>query len=87
VLFKPCDPKDHALFAEAGDCKEDAFGVSIVGHDHVNNFTDASGLVKSSVYIVNWNWLGKPVGWEFGMADKVLVNKVSGCTSVHHGFS
>jgi len=57
VLVQPGEPEYHALFAEAGDCKQDAFGMSFIGHDHIDNFADASGLVKHSVHVVNWDWL------------------------------
>jgi len=57
VLVQPGEPEYHALFAEAGDCKQNAFGMSFVGHDHVNNFADASGFVKRSVHVVNQDQL------------------------------
>jgi len=53
VLVQPGEPEYHALFTEAGDCKQNAFGMSFVGHDYVNDFTDASGFIKRSVYVVN----------------------------------
>jgi len=58
VLVQPGEPEYHALFAEAGDCKQNAFGMSFVGHDYVDDFADASGLVKCSVHIVNQDRLG-----------------------------
>jgi len=58
VLVQPGEPEYYALFAEAGDCKQNAFGMSFVGHDHVDNFADASGLIKCSVHVVNWDRLG-----------------------------
>jgi len=57
VLVQPGEPKYHALFTEAGDCKQNAFGMSFVGHNYVDNFADASGFVKRSVYVVNRDWL------------------------------
>ena len=58
VLVQPGEPEYHALFAEAGDCKQNVFGMSLVGHDHIDDFADASGLVKCSVHIVDQDWLG-----------------------------
>ena len=42
VLVQPGEPEYHALLAEAGDRKQNAFGVSVVGHDHVDDFADGS---------------------------------------------
>jgi len=86
VLVQPGEPEYHALLAKAGDCKQNTFGMSVVGHDHVNDFADAPGLIKCSVHIVNQDWLGQLVGQKFCLGDKVLVNKVSGGTSIDHGF-
>jgi len=58
VLVQPGEPEYHALFAEVGDPKQNAFGMSFVGHDHVDDFADASGLVKRSVHVVNEDRLG-----------------------------
>ena len=58
VLVQPGEHKYHALFAEAGDCKQNVFGMSFVGHDHVDDFVDASGFVKRSVHVVNRDRLG-----------------------------
>ena len=61
--------------------------VAIVRHDHVDNFVDASSFIQCSINIVNWDWLGQLSHWKFGLDDKVLINKVSGCASINHGFS
>ena len=58
VLVQPGEPKYHALFTEAGDRKQNAFRMSFVGHDYVDNFVDTSGLVKRSVHVVNRDRLG-----------------------------
>jgi len=58
VLVQPGEPEYHALFTEVGDCKQNALRMLFVGHDHVDDFADASGFVKRSVYIVNWDRLG-----------------------------
>ena len=58
VLVQPGEPEYHALFTEAGDCKQNAFRMSFVGHDYVDDFADASGFVKHSVYVVNRDRLG-----------------------------
>ena len=86
VLAEPGNSKDHTLLAEAGDSKENAFRVSFVGHYHINNLRNASGLIEGSVYIINRDWVGKLAGRKLGIVDKVLVNKVSSRTSVYHGF-
>ena len=49
MLVQPGEPEYHALLAEVGDCKQDAFRMSVVGHDHVNNFMDASSLRVPSI--------------------------------------
>jgi len=41
VLVQPGEPKYHALLAEAGDRKQNTFGMVVIGHDHVDDFTDA----------------------------------------------
>jgi len=86
MLIQPGEPKYHALLSEVGDCMQDVFRMLVVGHDHVNNFMDASGLIMGSIHIVNWNWLKHLAGWEFGLGNKVLVNDISDSTSVNHGF-
>jgi len=58
VLVQPGEPEYHALFTEVGDCKQNAFRMSFVGHDYVDDFADASGFVKRSVYVVNRDQLG-----------------------------
>jgi len=85
VLVQPGEPEYHALLAEAGDREQNAFGVSVVGHDHVDDFVDAPGLVKRSVHIVNWHRLGQLVGRKFRSGDKVLVDEVSGGAGIDHG--
>jgi len=86
VLVQPGEPEYHALLAEAGDRKQNAFGVSVVGHNHVDDFADAPGLVKCSVHVVNQDQLGQLAGWKFRSGDEVLVNEISGGTSINHGF-
>jgi len=66
--------------------EQDAFGMSVVGHNHVDDFVDAPSLIKGSVQVVNQDWLGQLAGWKFGSGNKVLVNEVSGSTSINHGF-
>jgi len=58
VLVQPGESEYHALLAEAGDHKQNMFRMLVVGHDHVDDFTDAPGLVKRSVHVVNWDRLG-----------------------------
>ena len=53
VLVQPGEPEYHTLLAKAGDREQNVFGVSVIGHDHVDDFADAPGLVKCSVHIVN----------------------------------
>jgi len=86
VLVQPGEPKYHALLAEAGDCKQNMLGMSVVGHDHVDDFADAPGLIKCSVHVINQDWLGQLVGRKFRSGDEVLVNKISSGTGIDHGF-
>jgi len=86
MLHKPCKTQDHALFTKAGDCKEDAFGVSIIGHDNIHDLVDASGFIQASINIVHWDWLGQSASWEFGLGNEVLVNEVTSGSGVYHGF-
>jgi len=86
VLVQPGEPEYHALLAEAGDREQNAFGVSVIGYDHVNDFADAPSLVKCSIHIVNRDWLGQLAGWKFRSGDEVLVNEISGGTGINHGF-
>ena len=60
--------------------------MSVVGHDHVDNFADASGLIKCSVHVVNWDRLEQLAGRKFHSGDEVLVDEISGGTSIDHGF-
>ena len=60
--------------------------MSVIGHDHVYNFADASGLVFSPIYIVHQNWLGELMGRKFCLGDEVLINKVICGASVNHSF-
>jgi len=60
--------------------------MSVVGHDHVDDFTDASGLIKGSVHILNQDRLGQLAGRKFCSGDEVLVNEISGGTGINHGF-
>ena len=85
VLVQPGESEYHALFTEAGDCKQNALGVSFIGHDHVDDFADASGLVKRSVHVVNRDRLGQFAGRKFFSGDEVLVDEVSGSAGIDHG--
>jgi len=49
VLVQPGEPKYHALLAEAGDREQNTFRMSVVGHDHVDDFVDAPGPASLSV--------------------------------------
>jgi len=87
VLVQPGEAEYHALLVEAGDCEQNTLGVSVVGHDHVDDFADASGLIKCSVHVVlNRDRLGQPAGQKFCSGDEVLVDEISGGTSIDHGF-
>jgi len=86
VLVQPGEPEYHALLAEAGDREQNTFGMSVVGHDHVDDFADAPGLIKCSVHIVNRDRLGQLAGQKFCSGDKVLVSEISGGTGINHGF-
>jgi len=86
VLVQPGKAEYHALLTEVGDCKQNTLGMSVVGHDHVDNFADASGFIEHSVHIVNWDWLGQLAGRKFHLGDEVLVDEISGGTSINHGF-
>jgi len=48
VLVQPGEAEYHALLAEVGDCEQNTLGMSVVGHDHVDDFADAPGLIKGS---------------------------------------
>jgi len=85
VLVQPGEPEYYALFAEAGDCQQDVFGVSVIGHDYINNLMNTSCLIEGSVHIVNWDWLGQLAGQKLGLDDKILVNKVSSGSGINHG--
>ena len=86
VLIQPGKAKYHALLAKSSDSEQDAFRVLVVGHDHIDDFMNASSLVRGSIYIVDRDWLGQFVDREFSMGDEVLVDKVSGGASVDHCF-
>jgi len=86
VLVQPGDPEYHALLAKVGDCKQDMFGMSIVGHDYVNDLVNTSGLIEGPVYVVNWDQLGQLAGRKFGLGEEILVNEVSSGSGIHHGF-
>ena len=86
VFVQPGEAEYHALLAEVGDCKQNTLGMSVVGPDHVDDFADASGLVKCSVHIVNRDRLGQLAGWKFCSGDEVLVDEISSGTSIDHGF-
>jgi len=86
VLVQPGEAKYHALLAEAGDCEQNRLRMLVVGHDHVNDFADASGLIKCSIHVVNWDRLGQLVGQKFRSGDEVLVDEIPGGTSIDHGF-
>ena len=83
VLVQPGETEYHALLAEVGDRKQNAFGVSVIGHDHVDDFADAPGLVKCSVHVVNRDWLGQLAGRKFRSGDEVLVDEISGGTGIN----
>ena len=59
--------------------------MSLVGHDHVDNFMDASGFVEHSIHVVNWDRLGQFAGRKFFSGDEVLVNEISGSAGIDHG--
>jgi len=48
VLVEPGHPKDHALLPKPCNRKQNAFGVAVVCHDHVNDFADASSFIQPS---------------------------------------
>jgi len=77
VLVQPGEPEYHTLLAEAGDHEQDTFGMSVVGHDHIDNFMDAPGLIKCSVHIVDQDRLGQLAGRKLRSGDEVLVDEVS----------
>jgi len=85
VLVQPGEPEYHALLAEAGDREQNAFGVSVVGHDHVDDFVDAPSLIRRSVHVVNRDRLGQLVGQKFRSGNEVLVDEVSSGASIDHG--
>jgi len=60
--------------------------MSVVGHDHVNDFADAPGIIKCSIHVANWDWLGQLAGWKFHSGDEILVNEISSGTGIDHGF-
>jgi len=86
VLVQPGIPKYHALLAKAGDCEQNTFRMSVIGHNYVNNFANAPGLIKCSVHIVNQDRLGQLAGRKFRSGDEVLVDEISGGTGINHGF-
>jgi len=86
VLVQPGKAEYHALLTEAGDCEQNTLGMSVVGHDHVDDFADASGLIEHSVHIVNRDRLGQLAGRKVRLGDKVLVDEISSGTSIDHGF-
>jgi len=86
VLVQPGEPEYHTLLAEAGDHEQNSFGMSVIGHDHVDDFADAPSLIKHSVHVVNWDRLGQLANWKFRSGDEVLVNEISGGTGINHGF-
>ena len=87
VLVEPGHPKNHAFLPKSCDHKQDAFGVAVVDYDHVNYFMDASSFVQCSIYVVDRDRLGQLSHWQFGLVDKILINKVSSRASVDHHFS
>jgi len=89
MLVQPGESEYHALLAEVGDCKYNLnmFGVSVVGHDYINNLVNTSGLVEGPVHIVNWDELGQLAGQKLGLGDNILVNEVSSGSGINHGFS
>jgi len=84
VFVQPGEPEYHALLAEAGDHEQNAFGMSVVDHDHVDDFVDAPDLVKCSVHFVNRDRLGQPAGRKFRSGDEVLINEISGGAGIDH---
>jgi hypothetical protein len=60
--------------------------VSIVTHNCINDFINASSFIGGSIHIVDWNQLGKLAGQQPCPVNKVLVNEVSSGTSVNHSF-
>jgi len=87
VLVEPGHSEDHALLSKLGDCQQDVFGVAFISYDHVDHLVDASSFIQCSIYIVNRNWLGQLLHWQFGLVDKILINEVSSCASIDHGLS
>ena len=61
--------------------------MSFVGHDHVYNLVYASGLIRSTIYIIDQDQLRQFAGREFSLFYKVSVDEISGGTSVYHSFS
>ena len=87
VLVEPGHPKNHALLPKSCDCKQDAFGVAIVHHDHVDYFVDASSFIQHSIYVVNGDQLGQLSHWQFGSVNEIWINEVSSHVSIDHCFS
>ena len=83
VLVQPGEPEYHALLAEAGDHEQNMFRMLVVGHDHVDDFADAPGLVKCSVHIVNWDQLGQLAG--FGRQERRCIGFL--CIFINFWFS
>ncbi len=86
MLVEPGKAEDHTLLPKAGNRQQNAFGMSMVHHEDINNFVYASSLVGCPVYIVDWNRRRELAGWESSCGNKISVDKISSCASVHHSF-
>ena len=59
MLAEPSHPQYQALLAQLGDGKEDAFRVSLIGHEDVNYSVNAASLVERSIDVVHRDGRGQ----------------------------
>ena len=60
--------------------------MSVVGHDYVYDFADASGFVKCSIYVVDRNGFRKLPGRELALGYEVSIYEVPRRAGVYHRF-
>src|SRR6267143_6627794 len=87
VMFaEPSHPQYQALLAQLGDGKEDAFRVSLIGHEDVDYSVNAASFIERSIDVVHRDGRRQATRWQLSALDEFFVDEVASRAGVNHGF-
>jgi hypothetical protein len=84
IMFtKPRVSENELLFSEVGDCKKCLFRMGFVPEYEINNLHYSSIFIRGTINIEDRNRFGEFKEMESETFAIVLVNELSGCTTVY----